>query len=231
MPGPFDVVCARGRQFFNHSGNRRYRELVGYVTKEYAVARNKMEKSLVVLNIIEQVHRANGRFIKREKQGGPWVEADEIFAREKCTQSLRDGLSTKYRSATKAKRERRTQHDKQLHSDVDKIVRSNASVVQQMESLAHRVSMLNSNRPAVSDETVIDVFTEANTNILETMKSDPSMHLRLQAAARSADMGTEFVGDDLDLVHTIEDEDMSLWEEVLSQNQRNVTMPPAIETL
>jgi hypothetical protein len=228
MPGPFDVVCARGRQFFNHSGNRRYRELIGRATKTYATARNKMEKSLVVLNIIEQVHHANGRFIKREMKGGPWVEADEIFAREKCTQSLRDGLSTKYRSATKAKRERRSQHDKQFHSEIDQIVRSNASVMRQIESLAHRISLLNSNRPTLSDEAVMEFLTEANCNILETMKSDASMHLRFQVASISADMGTEFVGDDLDLVHTIEDEDMILWEDVLSQNQRNLTMPPAM---
>jgi hypothetical protein len=228
MPGPFDVVCARGRQFFNHPGNRRYRELIGHATKKYGMARNKMEKSLVVLKIIEQVHLANGRFIKKEKKGGPWVEADEIFAREKCTQSLRDGLSMKYRSATKAKRERRSQHDKQFHSDIDMIVRSNASVVQQMESFAHRVSLLNSSRPTVSDEAVMEFFTEANSNILQTIKSDPSMHIRYQAAARSTDMGTENDVDDLDLVHTIEDEDMSVWEEVLSQNERNLTMPPAM---
>jgi hypothetical protein len=228
IPGPFDVVCARGRQFFNHSGNRRYRDLVGRLTKKYASARNKMEKSLVVLNIIEQVHQANGRFIKRENKDGPWVEANEIFAREKCTQSLRDGLSTKYRSATKAKRERRSQHDKRFHRDIDNIVRSNALVVLHMESLTKRVSVLNSERPAVSDEAMMDLFTQINSKILDTIKSDPSMHLRYQAAAKSANMGAEFVDDDSDLIHAIEDEDMSLWEDVLAQNQRNFIMPPAM---
>jgi hypothetical protein len=161
-----------------------------------------MEKSLVVLNIIEQVHQANGRFIKRQKKDGPWVEADEIFAREKCTQSLRDGLSTKYRSATKAKRQRRSQYDNQFQSEIDKIVRSNVLVVQQMECLTHRVSVLNSVRPTVSDEVVMAIFTQANSNILDAMKSDPSMHLRFQVAAKSANFCNEFVGDDLDLVHT-----------------------------
>jgi hypothetical protein len=220
-PGPADVVCARGRQFFNHPGNKRYRELINHATKKYASARNKMEKSLVVLEIIEKVHQANGRFIKREKKAGPWVEADEIFAREKCTQSLRDGLSTKYRSATKAKRERRSQHDKQFHGDIDRIVRSNASVVQQMDTLAQRVSLLNSSRPTVSDDLMLEFFTQANANMLETMKNDPSMHQQFQAAAKSTEAGNECACDDLDLSQSIEDEDMDLWEDILTHSNKN----------
>ena len=192
-PGPADVVCARGRQFWNHPGNRLYRKLVEASTQKYSQARNKMEKSQVVLDIIEKVHQANGRFIKKQKKGGPWVEADEVFAREKCTQSLRDGLSTKYRSATKAKRERRYQHDKQFHGDIDMIVRSNADMVQQMEQLSQRVSLLNSNqhKQSISDDIMLELFMQANMNMLETMKQDPSMHRQYVAAAKSADMETE----------------------------------------
>ncbi|KAG7362021.1 hypothetical protein IV203_025687 [Nitzschia inconspicua] len=237
FPRATDVVCARGRQFFNHPGNKRYRVLINSAIKRYASACNKMEKTLVVLDIIEKVHKSNGRFIKREKKGGPWVEADEIFAREKCTQSLRDGLSTKYRSATKAKRERRWQHDKQFHGDLDMIVRSNAFVVQQMETFAQRVSLLNTNRPPVSDELVLEFFTQANVKLLETMKNDPSMHQQFQEAARSADTGADYVRDDMDLSQSMgDDEDMYLWEEILNhssntqkQPEQNQTVPTVIE--
>ena len=48
-PAPTDVVCARGRQFWNHPGNRLYRKLVEASTQKYSQARNKMEKSQVGL--------------------------------------------------------------------------------------------------------------------------------------------------------------------------------------
>jgi hypothetical protein len=182
-----------------------------------------MEKSQVVLDIIEAVHQANGRFIKKESKGGPWIEADDIFAREKCTQSLRDGLSTKYRSATKAKRERRSQHDKQFHGDIDRIVASNAELVQQMESLSQQVSLLNSSRPSVSDEVMLQLFAQANANMLETMKSDPSMHQQFLAASRAADMETESQWGTQDSIHShssnnttciFDDEDMDFLDEM-----------------
>jgi hypothetical protein len=235
-PRSADVVCARGRQFWNHPGNRLYRKLVEASTQKYSKACNKMEKSQVVLDIIEKVHQANGRFIKKQCKGGPWVEADEVFAREKCTQSLRDGLSTKYRSATKAKRERRHHHDKQFHGDIDTIVRSNADLVQQIQQLSQRVRLLNSNqyKQKISDDIMLELFNQATADMLETMKQDPSLHRRYAAAAKSADMESEMQHASIDLVHNMEDEQMGFLdddddEDMTPLHHQSLVLPNMIE--
>jgi len=38
-PGPFDVICRRGKIAYSHSGNRRFRILVSMHLEEYAKVR------------------------------------------------------------------------------------------------------------------------------------------------------------------------------------------------
>ena len=42
-PGPYDVICARGKQAKNHSGNKYYRSLVEASMEKYSQAKNKYE--------------------------------------------------------------------------------------------------------------------------------------------------------------------------------------------
>ena len=186
-PSPNDVICCRGRQYWNHDGNKYYRNLIENNTKKYAQSRHKIEKSLIVMQIIDKIHDNNGRFVKRQGKGGPWIEVDEVFAKEKITQSLRDGLSSKYRSATKAKRQRRAHHDKIMNEDIDHIIRSNNNVAQQVDTFYEQVNEMNSGDSLPSDEEMMALFTQANSNILETMKKDPKLHQQFQVVADTAE--------------------------------------------
>lgn len=107
------------------------------------------------------------------------------------------------------------------------IVQSNPGMVQQMESLSQRVSLLNSShqKTAMSDDMMMELFVQANSNMLETMKRDPTMHQQFVTASRSADMEMEMQTANLDLVHTIEDEHMGF----LDQPQPQFAMPNMIE--
>jgi len=85
-PGPRDVVCARGKQAYNHTGNRRFRVVIEMNLERYSKATTKMEKSLIVSSIVDCIRQASpeGGFLREE--GGRWYEAGDQAAREKVGQ-------------------------------------------------------------------------------------------------------------------------------------------------
>lgn len=107
VPGPYDVICARGKEAANHCGNVRFREIIQRFKPDYARATSKVEKSLLVSEIVDSVreYSPEGGFVK--KFGGRYYEVGDSVAREKIGQCLRDQLHSKYKSSTKAKKVRR----------------------------------------------------------------------------------------------------------------------------
>lgn len=176
-----DVICARGRTYWDHPGNQLYRNLISLSKNQYSKAPNRLGKSLIVSEIIRHIHQANGRFMKKvnRKGGVKWVECNINFVREKVTQSLRDGLSFKYSSSTERKRQRKAQSQELFQGDIDRIVHSNASVCKKINDFKHKVEWINRYRgtegEGVSDGTILKMFEAANLDILETMKKDPFM--------------------------------------------------------
>lgn len=86
MPGPRDVICARGKPALMHSGNRRYRVMIDMNLDKYSRATTKVEKSLIVSTVVDAVREAspNGGFVK--KLDGQWYEVGDHLAREKVGQ-------------------------------------------------------------------------------------------------------------------------------------------------
>ena len=93
----------------NHVGNVRFREIIRSQLPRYNACRSKMEKSLIVTNIVDSVrdYSPNGGFVKKDKTTGVWYDVGDNLAREKIGQTIRDQLHSKYKSSTKAKKERR----------------------------------------------------------------------------------------------------------------------------
>ena len=178
-----DVICARGRTYWDHPGNQFYRKLISLAKNQYSKAPNRLGKSLIVSEIIRHVHQADGRFVKKISRKGEekeWIECNINFVREKVTQSLRDGLSFKYSSSTERKRQRKAQSQEVKQGDIDRIVHSNESVSRKIRHFKQKVEWVNRYRgsedgKAFSDETILKIFERANLDILETMKKDPSM--------------------------------------------------------
>ena len=85
-PGPFDVICARGRVAKNHSGNLRYKHIIELNLPKYNEAKSKVDKSLIVSSIIESIRESSphGGFVKEEN--GQWFEVGDHIAREKVGQ-------------------------------------------------------------------------------------------------------------------------------------------------
>jgi len=176
-----DVICARGRTYWDHPGNQLYRKLISLAKNQYSKAPNRLGKSLIVSEIIRHIHKANGRFMKKANRKGDekWVECSVNFVREKVTQSLRDGLSFKYSSSTERKRQRKAQSQEIFHGDIDRIVHSNKAVSQKINDFKQKVTWMNRYRgtesEGVSDGEIMALFQAANLDILETMKEHPSM--------------------------------------------------------
>jgi hypothetical protein len=105
QPSDFSVVCGRGRDSFNHIGNRRFRILASMFIERYSRANSKAAKTVIVSEIIEVIRQADGNFCKYTK--GKWFEVADHHAREKVSALLRDLLHTQYRSSAKAKIARR----------------------------------------------------------------------------------------------------------------------------
>jgi hypothetical protein len=73
--------------------------------ERYSRADTKAAKSVIVSEIIDVIHQADGNFCKFKK--GAWIEVGDHHAREKVSSLLRDFLHTQYRSSAKAKISRR----------------------------------------------------------------------------------------------------------------------------
>lgn len=108
-PSENDVICARGKEVYNHEGNRRFRTLVKKHLNTYSSCVTKMQKSRLVNYIVGTVREAspNGGFIKKIDER--WYAVTDRHAREKTGQTMRDLLHTRYSSSTKAKARNRQQ--------------------------------------------------------------------------------------------------------------------------
>merc|ERR1711924_244619 len=180
-PFPNDVICARGRTYWDHPGNEMYRNLISLAVRQYGNAPNRQIKSLIVSQTILHVKKAGGRFVKKAGKRGQqqWVECKINVVREKITQCLRDGLSFKYSSSTTRKRQRKTQVEEFYVGDMYRVIHSNAIVSKKINEFQKQVEWLNSpdgcEGSGTTDEELMELFAAANLDILETMKKDKSM--------------------------------------------------------
>jgi hypothetical protein len=136
-----------------------------------------------VSEIVDAIDKRNGKFVKKERKAGPWVEVDEVFAREKVGQSLRDGFSNKHRSSTMAKKQIRTQANENANGDIDRFIHSNASASHWIDELNLEVQKKGNHASGFSFMTL---FSLANSDILETIKKDARLLNQFQDTAAAA---------------------------------------------
>jgi hypothetical protein len=94
-PSEYDVVCGRGKGSYNRPGNKRFRALVASRLPEYQAARSKLDKSMLINTIIDEVHALDdgkAQFIKFTKKEG-WHKISHEAAREKVGHSIREAAA------------------------------------------------------------------------------------------------------------------------------------------
>lgn len=146
---------------------------------------NKLEKTLIVSEIIESIQ---GHFIKKDTKRGRFVVCPDQFTREKVSQSLRDSLSGQYRSSTAAKKQRRSKVFQKMHQGAERVIHSNVNVSKRIEQLTTDIKRQGAFIP---DESVCNLFNQANMDILETIKRDSALVDRFQRAELAASEATE----------------------------------------
>jgi hypothetical protein len=86
VPSRSDVLLGRGKGYFSHVGNVRYRSLIEDLKGKYDKA-SKEDKHQITQEVVEIVHQSGGRFLKDD--GAGWVLVEEEVARLKVSHSFR----------------------------------------------------------------------------------------------------------------------------------------------
>ena len=83
----FVVICARGKEAYQHRGNRSFRATLEHHLPAYANATNKLKKSEIVSAIFHAIEEATpkGGFIRKNDKG-QWCRVPVHIAREKIGQ-------------------------------------------------------------------------------------------------------------------------------------------------
>ena len=88
IPKQHDVLLGRGKRYYEHVGNVRFRQAVEAFAPTYNSA-TAAAKQQMTLKIVELVHRTGGRFLKDGLNSG-WVEVDDEVARQKVSHVFRN---------------------------------------------------------------------------------------------------------------------------------------------
>ncbi|CAB9514806.1 Nitrilase family, member 2 [Seminavis robusta] len=108
-PDNWSVICGRGKECYNHIGNRRLRVLVESNLPKYSATKSKFEKTIIVSSIVDAVRGASstGGFVKQNTKTKQWVEVGDSVAREKIGQLLREAMMRKNPEKLNARKDKR----------------------------------------------------------------------------------------------------------------------------
>ncbi|KAL3942727.1 MAG: hypothetical protein SGBAC_003134 [Bacillariaceae sp.] len=110
VPGKWDVICQRGKECFDHVGNRRFRMIIDSHLSTYMEVMSRRQKTRIVSTIVKNITVAaasGGGFVRKDLLTRRWYKVNEKLAREKVGQALRDAIKTKKSSGSQSKSAKR----------------------------------------------------------------------------------------------------------------------------
>ena len=95
-PSANDVLIGRGRRNLRHPGNQRYQSIIKSLKPEYDAAPKSL-KGVYGNQIVNLIHSLSppGRFLKKDKVSGSWIEVDNEEAVKRARQAFRDSKNLK----------------------------------------------------------------------------------------------------------------------------------------
>jgi len=200
IPGEYDVICAKGKAATQHNGNKFYRKLIQHALPIYKDATTKFEKSMIVSEIVDEIRSRSGSSINNvnghgngsssgsvggfvRRRSGIFYEAGDHFAREKVGQSLRDSLSDKYRSSTRAKKQRQNFVSAGVADQFDRMIKRNSFITRRINTLTTTAATSIENYQNIqlsdTDKQAADeldkIFSQTNLEILEAFKNNTDL--------------------------------------------------------
>lgn len=100
-PQEHDVICTRGKRFYQHAGCIRFREIIQEFHGKYKKAKTRLDKTIVIDSVIacvtmtEQLRRGDrikgvARFLKYDVSSKTFKIMDNAHVRDKVGHALRD---------------------------------------------------------------------------------------------------------------------------------------------
>lgn len=107
-PSYYDVLCGRGKGCAAWVGNRRFRVTISINKERYIQAPTKVDKSLVVDEIVKTISSAspNGGFVKKDPVTGKWYKISEQAARDKVGHAMRDAVQAEGKKSHRLERKK-----------------------------------------------------------------------------------------------------------------------------
>jgi len=106
-PSSQDIICGKGKDCYDHIGNKLFRHIVSFHIDEFIAAKdNKSRKSKIVSNILFKLQRHLGRnngFVSRDRKSGNWCQLCTADAKEKIGYELRRAVANRKKKAEKTK--------------------------------------------------------------------------------------------------------------------------------
>lgn len=96
-----DVLMGRGGKSNHHKGNTKYRAEIERLQEDYKKTDDKDEKTSIAAQLVARVQSYGGNFLEKDEKG--WYIIDDVVARRKVSQALREDKDPEKR---KAKRQR-----------------------------------------------------------------------------------------------------------------------------
>jgi hypothetical protein len=92
-PNENDILLGRGGKNNKHRGNEQLREMARKKVTKYCTC-TKKEKSSMKIELARRIQEMNppGRFLRKDKVAGKWIEVNDLTAFEKTSQALRDAV-------------------------------------------------------------------------------------------------------------------------------------------
>ena len=93
VPGSLDVVCGRGKGYYNRPGNRLMLEIVSKHIGTYRDAATKTAKGQVLETIMQNLRSGGIIFVKQKNK--QWIRLTEKEARVKVRHAVREAVTEK----------------------------------------------------------------------------------------------------------------------------------------
>mmetsp|Transcript_9318 Transcript_9318/g.12513 ORF Transcript_9318/g.12513 Transcript_9318/m.12513 type:complete len:193 (+) Transcript_9318:77-655(+) len=107
IPSSCDIICGKGKDCYDHIGNKWFRHIVSLYIDEYlAAGENKFKKIKIVSAIFNKVQESgnNTGFVSKDRRSGEWRAVSVTRAREKIGHELRIIVSRREKKAEKSKK-------------------------------------------------------------------------------------------------------------------------------
>jgi len=89
-PREHDVLLGKSREALSHPGNGWYRILIQEHREKYQTAKRNVDKALIVQMILDEVARAQGRFLRLNEEKQRWEIITTKEAYDKVAHALRN---------------------------------------------------------------------------------------------------------------------------------------------